>query len=58
MELKSRLKKKTANLQYKIWLDGGSIEDSQLYDNMVQSKRAYKNEIKNIKVYEKEKKNK
>ena len=45
-------------MQYKIWQDGGSIKNSQFYDNKVQSKRAYKNEIKNIKVREKEKKNK
>ena len=50
--------KKTAKLQYKVWLDGGRIKNSQLYDNMVQSKMVYKNEIKNVKVHEKEKKSK
>ena len=50
--------KKTAKLHYKMWVDGGSIKNSQLYDNMMQSKKAYKNEIKNIKLLEKEKKNK
>ena len=51
-------KKKTAKLQYKIWFDGESIKDRQIYGNVVQCKRAYKNEIKNIKLHEKEKKNK
>ena len=35
--------KKTAKLQYKVWLDRESIKDSQLHDNAVQYKRVHKN---------------
>ena len=60
MELQKQIferKQQNCNIRYG-YIEGGSVKDSQLYDNMVQSKRAYKNEIKIVKLHEKEKKNK